>query len=356
MFSAQAANVVLEAPPPTPGELGDGEAGKDIGWRPCLFRGVRAFGSTPLEKAHLAYFERMPSAVRQKHLQLVEHALAAIDRKVISVGSACSGSDISFVVFEVLLHYLNETFETKHTLGHTFICERDDQKRQFLETQFRPEMSFQDVASIAQSAAWDCMSASERFVPWVYLFTAGFSCKSRSSLNKKRASHTNCLQRQDPEAETSSTFEAIYQYIARVRPECLILENVAGLLEKVSAEAQSDADYVISRLAAAGYAAMYTKFDCEDFGSRASRTRLYFLAWQIALDGSEVDTGSSAYAEVLRRLQWLESFLEHLAIGPMASSAFLTFDVAEATKHFERFDVGYGPWVVGVDGGGGNES
>lgn len=166
-------------------------------------------------------------------------------------------------------------------------------------------MSFQTVAGIRQSSARDCIYASERFAPWVYLFTAGLSCKPRSSLNSKRASHANCLQRQDPEAETASTLEAIYQYSASVRPHCLVLKYAAGLLAKGPADAQPDAECMLSRLVSAGYAVMYTKFDCEDFGSRASRARLcFFLAWQIGPDGSEVDIASPAYADVLQRLQW----------------------------------------------------
>jgi site-specific DNA-cytosine methylase len=209
-----------------------------------------------------------------------------------------------------------------------------------LETQFSPEMSFKDVDGIAQNSAWDCISGSTRFAPWVNLFWAGFSCKSRSSLNRKRSANANCLQRQDLDAETSATFEGIFQYIARVRPQCLILENVATLLEKLTAESQSDADYVLSRLASVGYVGLHMKFDCEDFGSRASRIRLCFMAWQVAPDGSELNTASRAYMDTLEHVRWLERFLEHLAIGPLPVNLFLTCDVGEASAHFSQFEVG----------------
>ena len=43
----------------------------------------------------------------------------------------------------------------------------------------------------------------------------------------------------------------------------------------------SDAEWVISELESCGYHARWWKFGAEDFGSRAARVRVYFVAWSL---------------------------------------------------------------------------
>jgi len=221
------------------------------------------------------------------------------------------------------------------SVKHVFICEKHEEKRTFLHQQFRPSMSFGDVADIAQQQATDLLSGLRVFVPWVCIFWAGFSCKSRTRLSSKSSQHLNCLQRHDNEAETSYTFDKVYAYILRVKPLLIILENVVGLLQKASADALSDAEYVIEFLQEAGYVVKLMKFDSEDFGSKASRMRLYFLGWVVMPRGGSVDSESSGFQEATARLGFLDKLLDRFVIGSLPCSMFLTLDLASAEQHHE---------------------
>lgn len=217
---------------------------------------------------------------------------------------------------------------------HAFVCERNEEKMRFLHSQLKPIHSFGDVSDLAQHTAYDVVTKMKVVVPWATFFWAGFSCRSRTPLSSKAGQNVNCLQRHDSSAETSYTFDHIYGYIARVRPQWVILENVVGLMAKPSQDAQSDADFVLESLSKAGYVAKLFQFDCEDFGSKASRNRLYFLGWLVQSSGPALGATSAEYDVVSKQLEGLDSLLQHLVIGSMPTSLFVKFPVEAALAQF----------------------
>lgn len=217
-------------------------------------------------------------------------------------------------------------------LLHEFTVEKVPMKRKFLEDQFSPKYSFADVNEIAHHSAVDCLSNTRVVVPWVHFFWAGFSCKSRSRANSQSVRHMNCLQRHDDSAETSYTFDGIMGYVSRVKPRCVILENVIGL-QQASPGQQSDADFVLDTLHDSGYVAKLFRFDSADTGSRATRVRLYFVAWLV--DGnSKVMKNSIGHEQSMNDLEFLMEILSATVVGSRPSSDFLSYDLNVVGEHY----------------------
>ena len=64
---------------------------------------------TPMQQAINAYYDRMPFIVKSKHMHMMEVGISCLFRDgIVTVGSACSGSDVGIVVFETLLGVINE--------------------------------------------------------------------------------------------------------------------------------------------------------------------------------------------------------------------------------------------------------
>lgn len=62
-----------------------------------------------MQQAINAYYDRMPFDVKSKHMHMMEVGISCLFRDgIVTVGSACSGSDVGIVVFETLLGVINE--------------------------------------------------------------------------------------------------------------------------------------------------------------------------------------------------------------------------------------------------------
>ena len=178
-------------------------------------RGLNSAGSTPLEVALTKYYDMMPLGVKRRHLQYLRRGIMEFlpGDETIAIGTACSGSDMITICLEVYLQKVQELIGVNKELRHMFVCESNKQKQEFLSSQFEVKNLFGDVALLGRRLGYDLISKHDVLVPSVFIFAAGFSCKSRASCSSKRSANVNCLQRQDAETETSFTFEGVPQYI-----------------------------------------------------------------------------------------------------------------------------------------------
>ena len=167
--------------------------------------------------------------LKRHFLLMLRKSLASLSE--VTMSSACSGCDIAFICASKLMQYWSHILEESVTLKHGFLCEKDASKQRFLLSQFDALM-FGDIMDLQNDRAVEVRTHEVTSVPGCTLFTAGFSCKSRSPLNNKRASFKNCLQHGDNEAETTQTWQHTYAYIVAKKPPIIILENVTTLLEK----------------------------------------------------------------------------------------------------------------------------
>ena len=289
-------------------------------------------GSSPLEQALECYQRKLPLMVWRRFLSLLQ-LLGGFLRDsgemdviagsvMLPFATACSGTDIGMVAGCVFLKWLQAKCGLAWALEHNFACEKVPWKRAFLRSQFPVRCLFSDVAELVSRSAMCQVARKMCYVPWTWLFMAGFSCKSRTAMSSRRAGNKNCVQEQDTTTETSFTWEYIFQYIQQRKPRCVILENVKQLLEKsLDPDVASDAEYIVGQFAQVGYHCIVHLFDAADHGSRASRLRIYFLAWQLhpSLDNELVK----------KRLQWCVGLLDHMVIPPFHNKDFLTMDLGQ---------------------------
>ena len=235
--------------------------------------------ASPLHRAIKQYHDFMPGATSRKYVAAMTAGLsnAMNEQGKLTVGSARSGTDIAYKVLEHLVGFVGPWMERPPQLRHIFGCERDAAKQLLLRQQYDLVHLFSCVSLLAQRTAHCEIQGKLVFVPECSVFSAGFSCKSRTPCSSKSAANRNCIQRQ--ETEPAFTFQHIYAYIVSVSPHLFLLENVKNILEKRDAEAQSDADWVVERFQQVGFQRVCFLFDCQSFGSIAARTRTYFLGW-----------------------------------------------------------------------------
>ena len=282
---------------------------------------------SPLQDAIETYIVRMPALVKR---QLFAYAQEAHDKYAtdgdwtVAVASGCSGTDIGMICAQLVVDHICRKLDIHMGVTHVFSCENDDEKRRFLQSQFHLHRLFADVQNLGRREAFDFISGKMACPPPCTLFMAGFSCKSRSSLSKHAKTNLGCLQNRDASTETSSTFQGVFAYISKTLPATILLENVPGLAQKTSATAMSDAEWVLSELESLGYIARMFQFDAADYGSPASRERIYFAAWLVApgKDLSKVVDARSR-SKLNDILGWMDQLMQCCCIDALLVDEFL---------------------------------
>lgn len=204
----------------------------------------------------------------------------------VTYGSLFSGSDVTGRVFDKLQSfYKHLTGRGGHVFKPLYQCEADPTKRIWLEEQFsedRPgkftpcKFLFEDARHLADDPkALDTKSGEFQVVPKVDILTAGFSCKSKSSLNKNRSAFRHCVERE--EGDTGVSFGHTKRVVERKRPRVVILENVMDLAE--NSDERSDLDYIHEWLRSIGYSSQDFRMSAVAYGSPARRDRIYIVGF-----------------------------------------------------------------------------
>ena len=107
---------------------------------------------------------------------------------------------------------------------HTFSCECDDWKQQWIRDTTDPELLFANSKTVAMGHGEDLLSHNIVQVPDVDIFAAGFSCKDVSAMNifqlEWLARYEVC------EGTTAETLSHSLAYCCVRRPRFIFLENV----------------------------------------------------------------------------------------------------------------------------------
>jgi len=106
----------------------------------------------------------------------------------------------------------------------------------------------------------------------VILLIAGFPCKTVSSLNPYHATDDNRSTIASGQGVTGECWCAIEAYIVTYYPDCIVLENVKGLLDN------GMATDVRNRLAKLGYFCRFYILNAQQFHLPQDRARIYFCA------------------------------------------------------------------------------
>lgn len=141
----------------------------------------------------------------------------------------------------------------------SFYCENNDFCRSVLRRHW-PEV--RNTSDISQLEAQD--------IPPAEVWTAGFPCQD---LSLARTPHG---KRSGLKGSRSGLFYKFHELLSQVRPEVVLLENVAGLL---NSHHGADFNTVITSLTDLGYAVAWRVLNARYFGAPQSRPRVFICAW-----------------------------------------------------------------------------
>ena len=203
-----------------------------------------------------------------------------------TVGSACSGTELLAALLPKLFEIIHKTFgdgmDAISTV-HRWSCENAKWKAQWIRHGMHSDLIFCDVLGIkeTEALAWSANFASRIYqqVVSTFLFTAGFSCRSVSSLNTKRHLYSSCISGEGGglRGTTGATWIGVIEHIRVHRPFLFWLENERGLLHKSKARTSSNLDSVVSSLCGLGYLTVFFVISLERHGVGVRRARVWIL-------------------------------------------------------------------------------
>lgn len=138
--------------------------------------------------------------------------LRAGTSRVITVGTACSGSELYMLSLTPLAERLTALTGCQLSFRHVWSCELKPRKRAWIRDNFKPSHLFRDLWELAKGEAWDVAQGEDEPhrrlvpVPAVDILIAGFSCKDASRLNIHHTQRLDAVQK--GVGTTGSTFEA----------------------------------------------------------------------------------------------------------------------------------------------------
>ena len=243
---------------------------------------------------------------------------------ICAVAAVIPGTDLVFICTRLLLDECFALFDTRCTVSEAFSVEKDKGKQRFIMKHHGScRMLIADTKDLGQARALNVKNNEIELIPGgLDVFCAGFSCKSRSSLNAHSSANLFCVQQQF--GETGQTWKDCHDYITRATPRLIVLENVGNLESGGSSAALSDADHIIQQLAAAKYASRWVHVEALDHGSVARRDRIYLVG---LLSGTctEFDHMSAALVD-------LESILSSLHLPAFPLTSFIDVAVADPSS------------------------
>jgi site-specific DNA-cytosine methylase len=206
----------------------------------------------------------------------------------ITVGTACSGTDVVVLVLKRLIDFWNTQFGCSLTLRHLFSCECVAFKQEFITAHFQPEMLYADIAELGSGLALDILSGEMKATPSPHCLAVGIECDTLSGLNSQSEVGEQVCE--TGSGKTGSTAKATLEYIARARPLIVLLENVKNLGAAGGSGAgqckATDLEILITKLNFMGYIASWQTLRASDFGVPQSRERIYIVAFLAVSDDS----------------------------------------------------------------------
>lgn len=167
---------------------------------------------------------------------------------MITIGTDCSGIDAPI---QALLQ-LGILFR------HVFSCENDPYCQETLQANYHPEHFFTDMTTRNVSS-----------LAYVDIYVCGFPCQPFSSAGKR--------QGEQDEKGRGHIFWYCLEVIQHIKPKCVILENVKGLLTIDNGETF---ETILEQLTLLSYRVYWNIVNTKDYGIPHQRERLYIIALQ----------------------------------------------------------------------------
>ena len=193
---------------------------------------------------------------------------------VLSLGTACSGTDVLIRVVGLHLRKWKALFNFCFRIRHMFSCEIIDWKCRFIRDHWTPEAVFPDVTRLGNHKAQD-IDGTWRVVPSPLLFACGIECDSVSKLNVNAHRHRACIEHGSD--KTGSTAQGTIGFVKAHKPLSVILENVSSLGTKDSETGKSNLQMLVELFNGMGYAVWHSLVTAGKHGFPQSRERTYIV-------------------------------------------------------------------------------
>ena len=200
--------------------------------------------------------------------------LADVDNDV-SVGTACSGTDVLNHTLDILLGAWAEQYGIRLTRHHMFSVENIEFKRIFLYHHWKPTFVFEDIGSLCDAQVRDTISGRFVAVPDVTIFAVGIECDSISGLNSHSVANRGCIGRQ--QHKTGITAAGAFQFIELKKPMLVLIENVRNL-NAPNGTAKTDLCTVVEKLYSFGYKVCFDIVAAHKHGMPQRQDRYYWIA------------------------------------------------------------------------------
>ena len=193
------------------------------------------------------------------------------------VGTFFSGCE----VFSCVLEALGDLWQTR--LGESlpmalqFVVEKDQWKRDFIQTVSDPAQVFENVVALAENG-WRGVnekSGEAEDIKDCHVLAAGFECDSVSRLNAASSQFRDCVR--CAQGRTGTTAAATLQLVQARRPPFVFLENVKTLGKK-------NRDESVKVLNAARHLVWTPVLEASCFGAVCKSERQFMIAVALPAD------------------------------------------------------------------------
>lgn len=194
-----------------------------------------------------------------------------------SLGTACSGTEIVAMCFEMLSDYYRIfRCSTLPAVDHKFACVTVGFKREWIRHHFQPRYLYSDFMHFSdpKGMADDVFSCEKQPTPRVDIFVCGIECDSVSTFNMHQGQNRPVVR--SGTDKTGSTAKAANDWVGTHRPFVVLFENVRNLHAE-GPDGTSNLDVLMATMNLHGYAVRPMLLDAHPFGVPARRQRWYIV-------------------------------------------------------------------------------
>jgi site-specific DNA-cytosine methylase len=279
----------------------------------------------PLLLRAIPYWLSSMSTLRHRFV----HGLATFAKHhpSFSWGSACSGTDLYGKCLRTASAYLESNFDIIAKFPTLMAVDKDSHVQSFLMEHFPVSelpVILSDIADLANLKATNKRTNSQVILQYPDAFAMGFSCLSKTPLNRNRSKLVTCVQDAGKDS-TANTFEAGRAWIDRTRPILAILENVVQLDTKPADETKrSDGAHILAELSKIAPTADFN-LQATDYGSWNCRLRKYFVSINVdGIDGNKALQHARRFLEAMRT-EWQLSG-DDVLLGPDDLGEYIEYE------------------------------
>ncbi len=194
--------------------------------------------------------------------------------------SGCSGSRIDAKCLDDITEFMSSTFGVRPRFVTLLACDKDADVQKWMMSQFSADelpVVLGDMDQLSCTRAENLRKGEFVLIPFSNGFSCGFSCLSKTKLNRHFSKNRKCIQDGDTSQTTTETYLKAKKWMCRSRPDLGILENLVDLEAKDSDADLSDAEFIIADFQKEDFAIVDINLEARHYGSWPFRFRKIFL-------------------------------------------------------------------------------